>query len=128
MRIIYFDGVCNLCNGFVDFVIRRDKTHLFTYAPLQGKSAQLNLSAQDLSLDSVVFFEDGKTYKKSIAVLKILFYLGSGYKMISRWGSVLPDFVLNFIYDIIAKNRYLIFGKKNSCRLPSVEERKLFLD
>jgi predicted DCC family thiol-disulfide oxidoreductase YuxK len=128
MRIIYFDGVCNLCNGFVDFVIQRDKAHLFAFAPLQGQSAQQNLSAQDLSLDSVVLFDQGTTYKKSLAVLKILSHLGTGYKLLSQIASFCPEFILNLIYDFTAQNRYLIFGKKKSCRLPTALERHFFLD
>lgn len=128
MRIIYFDGVCNLCNGFVDFVIQRDKEHLFHFAPLQGKSAQQQLNAQDLGLDSVVFYDNGHVYKKSIAVLKIASELGAGYRFFSKIASVLPVFILNFLYDFIAKNRYLFFGKKETCRLPTPEERKLFLE
>lgn len=128
MRIIYFDGVCNLCNGFVDFVIQRDKKHLFHFAPLQGKSAQQLLSHQDLGLDSVVYYDNGQVYKKSIAVLKIASEIGAGYLFFSKLASVLPIFILNFFYDFIAKNRYLFFGKKQTCRLPTHEERKLFLD
>lgn len=128
MRIIYFDGVCNLCNGFVDFVIQRDKEHQFFFAPLQGPSAQQNLNSQDLSLDSVVLFDHGTTYKKSRAVLKILSLLGAGYKFISLIGSIFPEFILNMLYDFIARNRYKIFGQKTTCRRPTQEEQKLFLD
>jgi len=128
MRIIYFDGVCNLCNGFVDFVIQRDKEHLFQFAPLQGKSALQLLNHQDLGLDSVVYYDNGQVYKKSIAVLKIAGELSTGYRFFSKLASLLPIFILNFFYDFIAKNRYLFFGKKQTCRLPTLEERKLFLD
>lgn len=128
MRIIYFDGVCNLCNGFVDFVIQRDKKHLFQFAPLQGKSAQQLLNHQDLGLDSVVYYDNGDVYKKSIAVLKIASELGAGYRFFSKIASIFPVFILNFLYDFIAKNRYLFFGKKETCRLPTPAERKLFLE
>jgi predicted DCC family thiol-disulfide oxidoreductase YuxK len=128
MRIIYFDGVCNLCNGFVDFVIRRDKKHLFHFSALQGNSAREHLNPLDLGLDSVIYFDKGHVYKKSNAVLKITYELGGGYRLLSKLASVFPVFVLNFIYDFIAKNRYVFFGKKNTCRLPIAEERKLFLD
>jgi predicted DCC family thiol-disulfide oxidoreductase YuxK len=128
MRIIYFDGVCNLCNGFVDFVIQRDKEHLFYFAPIQGKSALEKLSHQDLGLDTVVYYDHGQVYKKSSAVLKIARELGAGYRFFSTIASALPVPILNFFYDFVAQNRYLFFGKKESCRLPTPEERKLFLD
>ncbi len=128
MRIIYFDGVCNLCNGFVDFVIQRDKKRTFSYAALQGKSALLNLSNQDLGLDSVILLYDGSVLKKSAAVLKILKELGFFYKFISILGGFLPQTFCDLIYDLIAKNRYHLFGQKNTCRLPTAEERHFFLD
>ena len=97
MRIIYFDGVCNLCNGFVDFVIQRDKKRTFSYAALQGKSALLNLSNQDLGLDSVVLLYDGSVLKKSAAVLKILKELGFFYKFISISVKRSGNFILFYI-------------------------------
>jgi predicted DCC family thiol-disulfide oxidoreductase YuxK len=128
MRIIYFDGVCNLCNGFVDFVIQRDTNRQFKYATLQGTSALQNLSNQDLGLDSVVLLYDGNTFKKSKAVLKIFQELNWFYKAIAIVGALLPTVLCDFLYDLVAKNRYSFFGKKKSCRLPSAAERSLFLD
>lgn len=128
MRIIYFDGICNLCNGFVDFVIQRDTKQQFKYAALQGTSASQNLSLQDLSLDSVVLLFDGVVLKKSAAVLKIFQELNSFYKIIALLGALIPTFICDFLYDFIAKNRYTFFGKKNTCRLPTAAERSLFID
>ncbi len=128
MRIIYFDGICNLCNGFVDFVIKHDPEHKFHFASLQGPTAQKQLSPQDLGLDSVVLSVDGKIYKKSKAVLLIFHELGFFYKIIGTIFSILPSAITDFIYDLIARNRYAFFGKKNSCRIPTTAEKSYFLD
>lgn len=128
MRIIYFDGICNLCNGFVDFVIRHDPEHQFHFASLQGTTAHSQLNPQDLGLDSVVLFLDGKIYKKSKAVLLIFRELGFFYKIIGTIFSIFPRAITDFIYDLIARNRYAFFGKKNSCRIPTTAEKSYFLD
>lgn len=128
MRIIYFDGICTLCNSFIDFVVKRDTQNLFHIASLQGLTAKNNLPARDLSLDSVVYVEDGKIYRQSDAVLRIFQHLGAGYKIIAAIGHILPRFLRDGIYNLIAKNRYQLFGKKDTCRLPTLAERKKFLD
>ncbi len=127
-RIIFFDGVCSLCNGFVDFILERDKKHLFSFASLQGEHAKLKLNKQDLGLGSVVLSEDDKTYYKSTAVLRIFFALGGGWTMLSLTLSVIPVFLRDKVYDQIAKNRYRLFGKHDSCRLPTQDEKAYFLD
>jgi predicted DCC family thiol-disulfide oxidoreductase YuxK len=128
MRIIYFDGICNLCNGFVDFIIRQDSEKKFYFASLQGLTAQKELQPQDLGLGSVILSVNGKIFKKSQAVLMILNDLGPTLKIISILGSYLPIGVCDFIYDFVAKNRYRFFGKKETCRLPTPDERAHFLD
>lgn len=125
--IVFFDGVCHLCNGFVDSVVLRDPKHRFCFAPLQGTTAQAHLSANDINdLDSVILMQNGKIYKKSTAVLKILSGLGGFH---SLWGLflVLPSFIRNWIYDLIAKRRYIWFGEREFCRLPTPEEREFLL-
>ncbi len=128
MRIIYFDGVCNLCNGFVDFVIRQDLSNKFYFASLQGTTAQKELLAQDLGLDTVILSTNGVVSKKSQAVLLIFKELGLFFKIISLLGNCLPTVACDFIYDLIAKNRYRFFGQKETCRLPTAAERSRFLD
>ncbi len=126
--IIFFDGYCGLCNGFIDFVMERDKKKVFRYATLQGKTAARLLQKEDIeNLDSVVLFIDEKTYKKSKAVFRVFTELGGGWKTLLVF-DFLPLGLKNFGYDLVAKYRYSLFGKREVCRLPSREERTYFLD
>lgn len=126
--ILYFDGVCNLCNSTIDFFISQDSREIFRYAPLQSKSALKNLEKKYTNdLDTVVLFYNGKLYSKSQAILKALVILGAPYS-ISIILQVIPRFISDSIYSIIAKNRYKLFGQKKTCRLPTAREKKLFLN
>ncbi len=126
--IIFFDGYCGLCNGFIDFVMERDKKKVFRYATLQGKTAARLLQKEDIeNLDSVILFIDEKTYKKSKAVFRVFTELGGGWKTLSVF-DFLPLGLKNFGYDLVAKYRYSLFGKREVCRLPTREERTYFLD
>ncbi len=127
MNVIYFDGVCGLCNGFVDFIMKIDKNSVFHFSPLQSEHAKNTLPAEFVQdLDSVVVQIDGKTLRKSKAVFAVLKKLGGVWGMASIAG-VLPESFLNRAYDMVAENRYKMFGKKETCRLPSPEERARFL-
>ena len=127
-NIVFFDGVCNLCNHFLDWLIRRDGKGQLKFASLQGKTAAQFLGPlnEDSRQWSIVFLEEGKTYHKSTAVLRILIKLGGIWRMakIFLW---LPVVVRDKIYDFIAKRRYRWFGQKSTCRLPTLEERSRFL-
>lgn len=127
MKIIFFDGVCGLCNGFVDFIIKIDKKKVFLFSPLQGPYASSSLS-QDMTqdLNSVVVLIDGKIYTKSEAVQRILTEIG-GIWGIAKFLFLIPRSLQNSLYDQVAKNRYVIFGKKSACRIPSEEERSRFV-
>lgn len=127
MNVIYFDGVCGLCNGFIDFIMKIDRDQKFHFSPLQSEHAQTNLPAEHVrDLDSVVVQIDGQTFRKSKAVFAVLKKLGGVWGFASVVG-ILPEGLLNKGYDLVAENRYKIFGKKDSCRLPSSEERSRFL-
>lgn len=127
MNVIYFDGVCGLCNGFVDFIMKIDRESKFHFSPLQSEHAKKSLPAEYVQdLDSVVVQIDGKTLRKSKAVFAVLKKLGGVWGMASAFG-ILPEGLLNKAYDMVAENRYKIFGKKETCRLPSPEERSRFL-
>ncbi|MEZ4799056.1 MAG: DCC1-like thiol-disulfide oxidoreductase family protein [Flavobacteriales bacterium] len=127
-HIVFFDGVCGLCNTTVDFLIRKDKNRILKYAPLQGITAKERLSeAQYQDLDSIVYLRNGSLNRKSTAVLLILFDLGGAWKLISIL-FIFPRFIRDGVYSIVAKYRYKWFGKKETCRLPSPEERSSFLD
>jgi predicted DCC family thiol-disulfide oxidoreductase YuxK len=127
-NIIFFDGVCNLCNHWVDFLIRKDKRNVFLYAPLQSSTADRLLSNKDTTfMSSVIYYTNGKVFYKSDAVLQLLWDLGGLWKA-SIVLKLIPRFLRNFIYNWVAQNRYRWFGKKETCRLPTVEEREKFLD
>ena len=127
--VVFFDGVCNLCNRSVDFLIRIDKKRKLKYASLQSDFAKnkLNIPPKELN-DSVVFLKNSKPYTRSEAIIKILKEVGGFYKFIGTIFSIFPYWFLNIFYNYIAKNRYRFFGKKETCRVPTEEERDLFID
>ena len=127
-QIIFFDGVCGLCSRFITFVFNHDKQRQFKFASLQSDSAAKMLNSQDLKLDTIIYLADGRVYHKSSAVLKILSQLGGLFKIVAIVALVLPKKVLDFFYTKIASNRYRLFGKSDTCRLPSAEEKRYFLD
>jgi predicted DCC family thiol-disulfide oxidoreductase YuxK len=127
MKIIFFDGYCGLCNGFVDFILKFDKNAVFKFSPLQSEFAKTKLNQSDVEdLKSVVVIINDKTYRKAEAALKALAELGWPWKILLIF-SLLPEKVLNLFYDLIAANRYRIFGKRETCRLPTPEERERFI-
>jgi predicted DCC family thiol-disulfide oxidoreductase YuxK len=123
-HVVIFDGVCNLCNLSVNILMKLDKRRRLKYSPLQGefvKSIPI-----DKEVDSIIFYEDGKLYYKSDAVLKILKALGGIWVVVNVF-YIIPKGIRDFIYDLIAKYRYLVFGKSDMCRMPTEEEKKLFI-
>jgi predicted DCC family thiol-disulfide oxidoreductase YuxK len=129
-KIILFDGVCNVCNGFVQFVIKRDKEDLFRYASLQSDIAQKLLSERKIDtqrIDSVVLIEPGVAYYiKSDVALEIGKSL-KGYRTLSKILGFIPSSIRNIVYDLIARNRYSWFGKKDECMVPTPEISAKFL-
>lgn len=127
--IIFFDGVCNLCNASIDFIIQRDKKDRFLVGALQDEWSKKVLSKYGVKrdyLDSLVLLENQEIFYKSTAALKIAKSL-SGLWPVFYPLIVLPQEFRNVIYDWIATNRYRWFGKKSTCRLPSPEEKVKFL-
>ncbi len=124
--IIFFDGVCGLCNGFIDFIIRRDKQNIFKMASLQGNYAKEHLKAHH-DLKTVVFSHRGKLFVKSEAVLQIFSLMSFPWNLLIIF-RIFPRFMRDYFYDIVAKNRYEIFGKRDTCRLPNEKEKEYFLD
>ena len=127
-NIVLFDGVCNLCNRSVDFIIRNQKSHKLQFASLQsdvGKSI-VNKSGLDEIPDSVMLFVDGELLVRSDAALAISTYLKRPYVygIIFKY---VPKILRDSVYNLIAKNRYRWFGKKETCRVPSADERERFL-
>lgn len=128
-RIIIFDGVCNLCNGFVNFTIHRDKLAKFRFAMLQSDVAGSLLTKAkifEFKEGSVIYLRLGKVHLRSDAALYILKDLGGIWKIFSIL-FIVPRFIRDFVYDLIAKNRYRIFGKSDTCMVPTPEISKRFL-
>lgn len=126
--IIFFDGVCNLCNSSVQFVIKKDKEARFKFASLQSQAGQEILHQYHLSqndFNSFILLEDGKLYTRSTAALRVFSQLkGWKWSRVFQW---VPRFVRDGVYNIIARNRYKWFGKQESCMLPSPDLVSRFL-
>ena len=125
--IIFFDGLCHLCNYFVDFLIRKDSMRRLRFAPLQGLTAEKYLSLKDRAdLASVVVLHQGKLYYRSEAVILAVLQLGGLFKLVNLL-NLLPKPLLDFIYLKIAKYRKTVFRARQTCRLPTPEEREFLL-
>jgi len=128
--VILFDGVCNFCNYWVNFAIKRDKQKQLRFTPLQGETAKQLLPRYQInpsSLSSVVFIDNGKVYTQSSAALRICKHLDGGWKLFFAL-IIIPKFIRDFFYNIIARNRYKWFGKKESCMIPPPDWKERFLD
>ncbi len=129
-NVILFDGICNLCNGAINFVIDRDKNSHFKFAALQSEYGQQYLQNNELPLDnfeSMLFLEDGEIYLKSTAALKIARNLNGLWPMLYGF-IIIPKFIRDAVYKFFADNRYKFFGKRDQCRVPTPELRVKFLD
>lgn len=130
-KIILFDGVCNLCDASVQYVIKHDKRDIFRFVSLQsqlGEKILKHIGISRFHTDSVVLYEPGISYYcKSDAALEITKNL-SGIAFIIGVFSILPSGFRDTIYDYVARNRYKWYGKKESCLLPTAELRSKFLE
>jgi predicted DCC family thiol-disulfide oxidoreductase YuxK len=130
-KIILFDGVCNLCNTSVNFIIKHDKKDLFRFVSIQsnlGQNILTYIGIQTSTIDSVILYEPGIAYYyKSSAALEIMKNLGGFFYFIIIL-KIIPKSILNMICDFIAQNRYKWLGKKESCMIPSVELKSKFLE
>ena len=126
--IVFFDGVCNLCQGSVRYLIKHDKKGVLKFASLQGNYGKDFVNETEIqSMQSILFFDGNMLYKKSTAVLKLSRLLG-GWHQLLLLGYILPRFFRDWLYNIVAKNRYRWFGKKDQCMLPSIGFKNRFLD
>lgn len=126
---ILFDGVCSFCSWSVRFILRHDAKGLLTFASLQSPVGRRMLQEYGLDptrMDSLLFLHEGRLLAKSDAVLEILRYLGAW--RILRAVKVLPRSLRDAIYDLVAANRFRLFGRRSFCFLPTAEERRRFLD
>ncbi|HEX7366882.1 MAG TPA: DCC1-like thiol-disulfide oxidoreductase family protein [Pelobium sp.] len=126
--IILFDGVCNLCDGFVQRIIASDKKDFFRFASLQSETAQALLKNHPnlKGLKSIVYLENNEVFTKSSAALKIAAHLSGSWNLLSI-GYIFPLFLRNGVYDLIAKYRYNWFGKKDQCMVPTPQIKAKFL-
>ena len=127
--IILFDGVCNFCNGSVNFIIERDRAGYFKFTPLQSETGEKLLAEHDIDknqTDSVILIEDGKAFIYSTAALKIARNLGGAWSWFYAF-MIVPKFLRDFLYKLFAKYRYKLFGKQDACMLPTPEIRERFL-
>ena len=128
--IILFDGICNLCNSSVQYVIKHDPKAVFKFAFLQSASGQQLLKQYDLSandMNSFVLIQDNKAYTRSTAALFVAKRLTGISKLLYGF-IIVPLFIRNVVYNIIAKNRYKWFGKKDSCMIPTASLQSRFLN
>lgn len=128
--IILFDGVCNLCNGSVQFVLKHDKQKHFRFAALQSAAGQALLKKHNLHetiFNSFVLIKEGKPYLKSTAALIVAKELNGPIKILYAF-IIVPTFLRNTVYNFIAKNRYKWFGKQESCMIPTPDIQSRFLN
>ena len=127
--VILFDGVCNFCNGAVKFVIKRDKTAQIQFAPLQSEKGRLyarQFGFNEEELKTFIFIEDSKFYTKSTAALKVCRYLGALWPLCYGF-IIIPKFLRDAVYDLVAKNRYKWFGRRDACMMPTPEVKARFI-
>lgn len=128
-KIVLFDGVCNYCNDKVNFIIKNDKHDVFRFVALQSETGQKIIKYLGInpSIDSIILYEPGYAYFiKSEAVFRIIKHLSSSVKLLLFFNFI-PTSIKNVFYDIIAKNRYNWYGKKESCMMPTEELKRKFI-
>lgn len=130
MHIILFDGVCNFCNASINFIIDRDIHNKFRFAALQSDTGRKLLQQYEVpdtsTLDSVVLIKNNKVYKKSAAALEIVRDLNGLWPVLYIF-KLFPSFILDTLYNTIARNRYRIFGRAETCRVPTPQLKQKFL-
>ena len=125
---VFIDGICVLCNGFAQWLLKRDHSHRFSIGALQGETARQQLPPADLDgLHSIVVKHERRILQRSDAVLFILSELGGLYRVLS-YLRLIPRPVRDFVYDFVAKIRYKVFGSYDHCTLPNADDRSRLLD
>lgn len=128
-KIILFDGVCNLCNQAVQFIIKRDKKAQFIFGSLQSDAGQellLHFQLKNNNFNSIIFIENGIVLDKSTAILKIYKQLSGAWPLTYGF-IIIPKFIRDFIYTWISNNRYKWFGKRDQCMLPTEALKARFI-
>ena len=130
MGVILFDGVCNFCNGTINWILQHDKKNEFRFATLQstyGKQVVERFKLTSDYLDTVILIENEKVYLRSQAILRIIKRIGGIYSILGIF-SIVPAPILNFFYNIVAKYRYRWFGKRESCMVPDASIKQKFIE
>lgn len=129
-KIVLFDGVCNLCNNFVQTIIKHDKKDVYRFASLQseyGQQVQKHLGIDSSQIKSIILYEPNVAYyHKSEAAIEIIKSFGGAYSLMGLL-KIFPNFIGNAVYDFVAFNRYKWFGKKDNCMIPTPELKEKFL-
>lgn len=128
-KIIFFDGVCNFCNASVNFIIERDKNNIFKFCSIQSDKAKalLNLPENYFSSpDTFILLDCNKIHEKSTAALKVAKHLSFPWQLFYIF-ILIPPFIRNFFYTLFARHRYKLFGKSDTCRIPSPSEKQKFI-
>jgi predicted DCC family thiol-disulfide oxidoreductase YuxK len=128
--IILFDGICNLCNNSIQYVIKHDPKAHFVFGAIQSGSGQKLLKQYGLetnNINSFILIQDNNIYTRSTAALKVAGKLKGPVKLLYGF-IIIPPFIRNAVYDLIAKKRYHWFGKRNECMIPTPELEKRFLN
>ena len=129
-NIVFFDGVCRLCYGFINWISKKDRYGRLFYAPLQGHTAKrMNLILPKYATYQTIFFltKEGRIYSKSSAVLLALSYLNFPFSLF-KYLLIIPSYIRDRVYMFIANRRYQWFGKRHSCRIATLDKHSQFLD
>lgn len=130
MYVILFDGVCNLCNAAVNWIIDHDSRNVIKFASLQSEYGRQMVQKHNLHgeyMDTIYLIEGDKVYNRSDAVLRTLKHLKGVYSL--GYGFIIvPRFIRNFFYNLVARNRYKWFGKRDACRIPTPELKAKFIE
>lgn len=128
VNVVLFDGVCNLCSGAVQFILEHERSETLKFSSLQSDVGKKLLATFDIDprlTDSIVYIENNKAFVKSTAAIRIARHLKMPWRIVSKF-SFVPRIIRDFIYDLIARNRYKMFGKKEECWLPQPRWKKRF--
>lgn len=128
--VVFFDGTCGLCDGFILFLIEVDQNKVFKFAPLQGLSANSLLPRRHTAgINSVVVLtESGEILTKSTAIWFVFKKIGGLWRALGWFGAIFPKILMDALYDFVSRNRYKWFGRLDACRTPSPDDDSRFMD
>lgn len=129
-NIIFFDGVCNYCNGFIRFLIRNDPKENLKFSSIQSTFAKRVFKQESIKneLSTIIFIEGKRIFYRSNAIIEILKKSNSKLRVLGFIIKIVPFFIREYVYEFVAKNRYSIFGKSEECIVPDKEINHLFFD